>query len=1062
MKKQKLQKGDSNVRCNCWTLRTVLLLLCCMLPLSFIQGQGTAPTAKRTIRGTVLDTEGIAAIGATVAEKGTNNGTVTDLDGRFLITVAPGAMLQVSYIGYTTQEVAAIDGVQIILKESATTLDEVVVVAYGQQKKVSVTGAISSIQTKELKQSPSANLSASLAGRLPGLTAIQTTGRPGANDAVNLYLRGVGTTNGATPLIMIDGVPRDDANLLSTLDPNEIASISILKDASATAVFGVRGANGVILITTRRGQVGKMELSVSADYSLQQFTVMPPHLHSYTYAELQNESARNNKMVEPYTDYMIQKYRDGSDPVFYPDRNLVDEFYKSAAPQTRLNVNMNGGTEKLKYFVNVGYIGQGSNFKTQKNEKYNFDPAFKMDRYNFRGNLDFDAAKNLKISLNLASYLQKTNSPNLYTVGFSSVDELTGEVLGYILNANPTEPGPLTVAGYTAPDGTPVSAGLPVEQTIGNKHRSAWGDLNGYGYRWESRAVLNSSFSVDWALPFITKGLSAKAMISYDSDGSEEEEGSMYVNYVNYQIGLEADKPSYYTMPQVDRFDPLELYKRSWAKYYTNMQFSLNYDRIFGKHAVTGMVLVQRDNWDDWGGALPFNVLGIVSRFTYAYDWRYLAEVNMGYNGSEQFAPNNRFGFFPAVSAGWVVSNESFLQDNRTLTNLKLRASYGEVGNDRQGGERFLYISKIYTEGYTDAGEINNVPSLGRETGISQTYLGNESVQWEVAKKQNYGVDLQLFSALSLTADLFFEKRSDILISRGTIPYLQGVHPDYLPRVNMGKMENRGYELELAYQKVFNKDFSVNIRGNYAFNRNKVTFYDEAQLGEDYEYRYRTTGFSWGQPFGYVIDYSNGSGYITTEEELAYAAQTYNVGGTPRLGDFLYKDISEDGTIDDKDKAPIAYSNVPEISYGFSASVNWKQFDFSFLFSGIAHVSMAYPGFRYNEDVVQHAWTKERYENGEKILYPALDAEHTSPSYKDNAFFLLDRSFLRLKSAEIGYTIPKRWTEKMNINAVRMYVNGNNLLTFTGMKTKYIDPEQGSPNSFPLAKMVNFGINVVF
>jgi TonB-linked SusC/RagA family outer membrane protein len=1054
MKKLKHQKGNNNIRRDSWMLKTVLLLLCCMLPLAILQGQGTAPTAKRTIRGTVLEADGLAAISAMVVEKGTTNGTVTDVDGQFSITVAPGATLQVSYIGYITQEVAAVDGVQITLQENITALDEVVVVAYGQQKKVSVTGSIASVQTRELKQSPSANLSASLAGRLPGLTAMQTTGQPGAQNAVNLYLRGVGTTNGATPLIMIDGVPRD-ASLLSTLDPNEIASLSILKDASATAVFGVRGANGVILISTQRGQTGKMELSISADYSLQQFTVMPPHLHSYTYAELQNEASRNSNMDLPYTDYMIQKYRDGSDPVFYPDRNLIKEFYKPAAPQTRLNANMSGGTEKLKYFVNVGYIGQGSNFKTVKNEKYDFDPAFKMNRYNFRANLDFEATKNLKISLNLASYLQKANSPNLSKVGFGDVEGLTNEVLSFILSGDPTQPGPLTVEGYTGPDGTPVPAGLPILQTP--SARSAWGDLNGYGYHQESTAVLNSSLAVDWALPFITKGLSVKTIISYDSEGYENQDGSLFVNYVNYQIGREAGNASYYTMPQVDRFDPLELYKSSSAKYYTNMQFSLNYDRVFDRHAVTGMVLAQRDNWDDWGGALPFNILGIASRFTYAYDWRYLAEVNLGYNGSEQFAPDNRFGFFPAVSAGWVVSNESFLRDNRTLTNLKLRASYGEVGNDKLATEeRFLYISKIYQGGgaYT--------PSLGQGTSISQQLIGNDKMKWEVAKKQNYGLDLQLFSALSLTVDIFHENRSGILINRGTVPNLQGVPASYLPKVNMGIMKNSGYELELAYQKVFNKDFSVNVRGNYAFNRNKVTFYDEAQLSEDYAYRYRTTGFSLGQPFGYVIDYSNGSGYITTPEELEYATGAYNIGGTPRLGDFLYKDINEDGEIDDEDKAPIAYSGVPEIGYGFSAAVNWKDFDCSFLFSGIAHVSMAYPGFRYHEDAVQHAWTQERWDNGEKIEYPALSANNAGPSYLANSFFLLDRSFLRLKTAEIGYTLPVQWIKKASISKVRVYVNGNNLLTFSQMKTKYVDPEQDSSAKFPLAKMVNFGVNVIF
>jgi TonB-linked SusC/RagA family outer membrane protein len=1057
MKKQKHLKqkpmGSSPT-----TNRWLLLFVFCAFPILMNAFPAQQQTGKM-ITGTVNDDQGESVIGASIVEKGTSNGTATNIDGKFSLRVQDGATLLISYVGYDTQEMAvgAASEYLIILKENTQLLDEVVVVAYGQQKKVSVTGAISTIQTRELKQSPAANLSATLAGRLPGLAAIQTTGRPGANDAVALYLRGVATMNGAQPLIMIDGVPRDDVNLLSTLDPNEIASVSILKDASATAVFGVKGANGVILITTRRGQTGKAELSVSADYSLQQFTVMPKHLHSYTYAELQNEAARNDKYTEdkmPFTDYMIQKYRDGSDPIFYPDRDLIKEFYKPAAPQLRLNANMSGGTEVMHYFVNVGYIGQGSNFKTVYNHKYDFDPAFKMDRYNFRGNLDFDAAKNLKISLNLASYLQKANAPNYSKVGFGDVDGMINEVLSFIMGADPTQPGPLTIGGTTTPDGTPVPAGMATLQMP--SPRSAYGVLNGYGYSWESRTTLNSSLSLEWKLPFITHGLSAKALIAYDSEGSESSDGSLVVNYVQYQIGRAEGETSHYLMPDAARFDPLVLYKSSAGKYYADMQFSLNYDRLFGKHAVTGMVLAQRENKDDWGGALPFNVLGVAGRFTYGYDNRYLAEVNMGYNGSEQFAPSNRFGFFPALSGGWVISNESFLEDHRLLSNLKLRASYGKVGNDKMSDERrFLYLDDIKSAG-------GGLPSLGRGGGstISYALYGNSDLQWEEAWKQNYGLDLQLWGALSLTADVFFEDRSKILIWRESVPDVLGVPSSVLPRMNMGVVKNRGFEVEVVYQKIFSKDLSINSRANFGFNRNKIIETDEPPLGEEYHYRYRKTGFAIGQPFGYLIDDSNGNGYINTQEELDNLP-TYDIGGEPRLGDFIYKDMNGDETISPEDQVPLGYSGVPEISYGWSSAVNWKNVDFSFLLQGIAHVSMAYPNFRWNEPALQHAWTQARYESGEEIRYPAL-ALNGGPSYTVNSFFLLDRSFLRLKTAEMGYTLPSDWTKKAGISRIRMYVNGNNLLTFTPMKAKYNDPEQDSPAKFPLAKMVNFGINLVF
>ncbi|MDR1683406.1 MAG: SusC/RagA family TonB-linked outer membrane protein, partial [Candidatus Symbiothrix sp.] len=742
------------------------------------------------------------------------------------------------------------------------------------------------------------------------------------------------------------------------------------------------------------------------------------------------------------------------DPIFYPDRDLIKEFYKPAAPQLRLNANMSGGTEVLHYFINIGYIGQGSNFKTVYNEKYDFDPAFKMNRYNFRGNLDFDATKNLKISLNLASYLQKANAPNYNKVGFGDVDGMINEALAFIMGADPTQPGPLTIGGTTTPDGTSVPAGLPTLQMP--SPRSAYGVLNGYGYSWESRATLNSSLSVEWKLPFITQGLSAKALIAYDSEGYESSDGSLVVNYVQYQIGREEGEKSYYIMPNVDRFDPLVLYKSSSGKYYADMQFSLNYDRLFGKHAVTGMVLAQRENKDDWGGALPFNVLGVSGRFTYGYDDRYLAEVNMGYNGSEQFAPSNRFGFFPALSAGWVVSNESFIKGSELLTNLKLRASYGKVGNDKiLNDQRFLYLDNIQSAG-------GGLPSLGRGGSyIFYALYGNPNLQWEEAWKQNYGLDFQLWGELSLTADVFFEDRSKILIWRESIPDLLGVPATVLPPMNMGRVKNRGFEVELVWQKIFSRDLSVNTRANFGFNRNKIIETDEPPLGEEYYYRYRKTGFPIGQPFGYMIDYSNGNGYINTQEELDNLP-AYNIGGAPRLGDFMYKDMNGDGTIDPEDQVPIGYSGVPEISYGWSASTNWKDFDFSFLLQGIANVSMAYTGFRWNEPALQHAWTKERYESGDEIQYPALNLTNSGPSYTNNSFFLLDRSFLRLKTAEIGYTLPAEWTKKVGVSRMRVYVNGNNLLTFTPMKAKYNDPEQDSSAKFPLAKMVNFGLNVTF
>jgi TonB-linked SusC/RagA family outer membrane protein len=1009
--------------------------------------EGEQQLSGKTVKGRVTDNSGETLVGVSIQVKGTTVGNITDINGDFSLTnLAEDAILVFSYVGYASQEIS-VKGksvLNVVLLEETLGLEEVVVVAYGIQKKVSVTGAVASVQTKELKQSASANLSTSLTGRLPGLTALQTSGQPG-NDVVNLYLRGVGTTNGASPLILIDGVPRDNIN---TLDPNEIASVSILKDASATAVFGVRGANGVILITTRRGEEGKAELSVSADYSGQQFTVVPSHLHSWDFAEMENQAFRNDGVSEsnlPFTPYMLDMYRSGQDPVFYPDRYAFKEFTDRFAPQTRLNANMSGGTDDVKYFLNAGYIGQGGNFKTESKSFLNYDPSFSMNRYNFRGNVDYNIVRNLKLSFNLASYLEKMNSPSTYLYS-GDLMWMISDMLAKVIDMRPTDVGPLTPEGY----------GVPGNQAIAQtgQDRGIYGDVNRRGYQQETNTMLNSSVTLDWGLDFITPGLSTKFMLSYDSKARTILEGARYYDCYSFSVGRSATEKSLFSSIRDNTDDAIQLSKSMASYYYMNLQYSLNYARDFGLHSVTGMLLLQRDNWerDDYAADLPYNMIGFSGRATYGYDSRYLAEVNVGYNGSEQFAPENRFGFFPAFSAGWVVSNEEFLKGNDLLTNLKFRASYGKVGNDKLDETRFLYLSSI-TE--NDGGWIS---SLGYGRYISQGKMGNDKLSWEVATKQNCGVDLQLLSSLSLSVDVFNEDRDGILISRGTVPELQGVDLGNLPKVNMGKVKNRGYELELSYLKQLGNDLSFTVRGNYAYNENRQTFMDEAALDEDYAYRYRRTGFSINQGFGYLIDYSNGNGYINTQEELDNLP-TYNVGGTPRLGDFKYVDVNEDGVIDAKDQTPIGYTDVPRITYGFSGSLNYRDVDVSFLFSGIARSTYSYAGWRYSEEPVQHAWTSERYLNGEEILYPALG---NGSSIKENDFFLLDRSFLRLKTVEIGYTAPQRMFRSVGISRVRVYVNGNNLWMYTRLPVKTVDPEQASSGRYPLTKMINVGLNVVF
>jgi TonB-linked SusC/RagA family outer membrane protein len=1050
---------------------TCLFLLSALLNPASVAGQQNNTI---TVNGTIIDEYGEALIGATVKEKGTTNGTVSDIEGNFTLVVKSGAVLQVSYIGYISLEVAARPTIQIVMKENAEALEEVVVVAYGKQKKVSVTAAVSTINTKELKQSPSANLAVSLAGRMPGLTALQSSGQPGA-DAVNLYLRGMGTYNDASPLILIDGVPRSG---ISTLDPNEVATVTILKDASATAVFGVRGANGVILITTKRGTSGASELSISADYSVQSFIATPDRISSAQFAALRNEAYLNvnpGTAAEnlPFTPYMISMYnkpyseKTAEERIFYPDRDVFHDYFRDYAPQTRINANFNGGSEDFIYFLNVGYIGQGGQFKTEPKSVLGYDPSYKMDRYNFRGNIDYNISKKLKSSLNIATYLQKVNSPMTGEVFGWDVANLVAITLQDIYATPPSAPGPLTVDGY----------GVPENQLIipsGDDH-TIYGFINRHGYEQKTSTTLNSSLSLDWDMDFITKGLTSKAVVAFDVNANTDLTGERLFNEYGASVAKNANETNYFYVLTENRDDAIIVDKLMGNDYYLNYQLSLNYARDFGKHKVSGLFLHQRDNWGGTRAEIPYNIWGLVGRATYNFDDRYLAEFNIGYNGSEQFAPDNRFGVFPAYSLGWVVSNESFMQDQRAISNLKLRASYGETGNDKLGDSRFLYQSTIYLAAGSFSG-------LGNGQSIVQGYIGNDQIQWEVAKKTNLGLDLEVLRMFTLTADFYKEHRNNILISRGTIPILQGVPIANLPKVNLGEVDNRGFEVELGYNKLIGKDWLITLKTNFAYNENKILEADEVPLGAGYKYQYRQTGFSIGQNFGYQIDYSNGNGFINTQEELDNLP-TYDVGGgQPRLGDFKYVDQltidtdgdgipdASDGVINVKDQIPIGYSKVPRVSYGFSGSISWKSLDFSFLFTGIAKSSMYLTGAGVTEIGKKNgfyngwhlqAWTQERYANGEEILYPSLGI-NTGPSQYPNSVFIMDRDFFRLKNLEIGYNLPAKWVKKASLSKTRVYVNGNNLFTWKKYPINTVDPEQTDNNVYGLTRMINFGINVVF
>ncbi len=1015
---------------------------------------------QKTITGTVTDASGEPLIGVsiTVKEKG-SLGTITNFEGEFQLMLPKEAKTIVfSYIGYEVQElvIGSKAKLNVVMNEDTKQLNEVVVVGYGTQSKVSITGAVAAIDNKSIKQSPAPNLAGALAGRLSGLSVMQSSGQPGAENYV-MTLRGASTLNGQNPLILVDGVPRDN---ITMLDPNEIASVSVLKDASSTAVFGVRGANGVILVTTKTGNREQPTLSISAELGRQDFTTDYDMIDSWKYATLRNETLVNGGLQPLYSNRQIQLYKDGGNPL-YPNVNWFDEIFKDYALMNRYNVNLSGSTERVKYFVNVGLLNQGGIMNTADRKTLGYDPQFKLDRYNFRTNLDIKASDKITVGLKLAGYINKVGSP-------SSAASNMYQFFGRTFGMDPTTP--------IFPD---ASFGVPMDALISGGIVSPYGELNSLGYTRTDKSTLNSSLSLDYDLSSIIKGLSTTAMVSFDTKGSSSIIGTK-TNYNIYAFSIREGLDLNNETIDIATFIPRAEYQRfglSSSKSYSfeysmNMQWRINYTNVFNNvHRVGAMALMQRDNSEAASGSnidlLPHNVIGFAGRVTYQYSDKYMAEFNIGRNGSEQFAKGKRFGTFPAGSIGWLVSNEDFLRNNPTISNLKLRASYGKVGSDRIGADRFLYLDNNSLSNIT--GSLKGT-SIGGGQEVDELLIGNPNLTWEIAYKQNYGLDMSFFrNSLLLTVDLFHEDRQNILISRKSVPGYLGNDLSIIPKENNGRVINKGIEVELSLNKKINKDLFLGLKATCSYAKNTVMESDELYLGDDYFQPKRLEGWSMGQNFGYLIDWNSiGKGYFTSQDEID-AYPTYDTKARP--GDFVYKDLNGDNKIDDKDKTNIGAPSLPRINFSAMANIDYKSFDMSVMFQGIGQSSVYYSGYGIFENMTvngfyqeQHfnAWTPERYANNEKISWPALSTSANS-SETQNDFFIRDRSFVRLKNLEFGYTVPQAITKKIGVTKLRVYVNGQNLLTWDNLLFKIIDPEQKTTASvIPIQRVMNIGANINF
>ncbi|RYY37857.1 MAG: TonB-dependent receptor [Sphingobacteriaceae bacterium] len=989
--------------------------------------------SSQTVTGTVTDEKNETLPGVSVRIPGSNKGAVTDINGKFKIEdVSPQDSIQFTFVGYKSQTVliGSRSTINVQLQPDAeNVLNEVTVVGYGTQKKVSVTGALSTISTKDIARTATPALSNAIAGKLPGIITRQASGEPGY-DAAQVYIRGLSTFGNNSPLILIDGVERD----MNNINAQEIESFTILKDASATAVYGVRGANGVILINTKRGVTGEPSVTFRSEVASLHALRLPEYINGQQYALLMNEARTNSGGQPRWSPEEIEKFGNGSDPYLYPNSNWTDAVLKRDSWQTINNLSVTGGSEIIKYYTNVGYTLQDGIYKQDENNK--FSTNAKIKRYNFRSNVDINLSKTVTVQLGLGGIIQNGNYP-----GFAAPDIF--QALKVI--------SPIAFP-VTNPDGTPGGAQTYVGW-------NPWGRVSQSGYSTQDRSTLQGTFAARWDLSsLVTKGLSIRGLFSYDRYGQtnnvrfKEFEVKRYLG-INPETGEDQ-----YSEPFREG-KPLGYGIENGSNRAIYMEAQINYDRTFNKHNFTSMLLYnQRDFVDLNSGSsilnLPYRRMGLAGRGTYNYDNRYLAEVNFGYNGSENFPKGKRFGFFPAFSAGWVISNEKFWNIS-AISNLKLRGSYGKVGND-QINQRFLFLSTVKTNGQS----YPFGPDQQLFNGMEENQIGNQNVTWERATKRNLGIDMGFFQdKLTVQVDFFNEDRTGILLQRQTVPFVTGFYPWSIPYGNIGSIKNKGFDALIEARNSTSSGFFYSLRGNFTFAKNTVIENDEPSRRFSY---LSGKGLPLGQSFAFVAD-----GFFENENDIATSpTQTFSV---PRPGDVKYKDINGDGLIDSYDQIPVGYPRLPQISFGFGGTVGYKSFDFSVYFTGAARTSIFlsgtsmwpfYDGLGVNNVLTEYydnRWTPEN----KAALYPAIDVGNNPNNFLNSTLWMRNGNYLRLRNMEIGYTVPTGFSQKIGIKSLRFFINGMNLITWDYIKI--IDPESNDgTGGYPLQRSYNAGIQVDF
>lgn len=1020
---------------------------------------GIEQNSTKTITGTVIDESGLPVVGATVTVKGIAGGRITDIDGKFSINVALGNVLEVSFISYEKHSVTVVNknNYVISLKPKVDELEEVTVVAFSKQKKESIVASVSTIKPAELKV-PSSNLTTALAGRMSGIISYQLSGEPGKDNA-QFFVRGVTTFEGQTranPLILIDGIEMGTDDL-SRLQTDDIASFSIMKDATAAALYGSRGANGVILVTTKQGTEGKAKVSIRYELTSSRPTRTVDLADPITYMKLHNEAVRTRDPLGelPYSEEKIAGTEMGLNPQAYPRVDWKKMLFKDQAINHRVNFNISGGGPVARYYLSGSYSKDTGLLKADG--KNNFNNNISLGRMIVRATMNINMTKTTEVVVRMYGTFDDYTGPL----------ESGGKFYEKVMNTNQVMFQPVYLADKKFQNANNILFG---NAGTTKSYNNPYADMV-KGYKDYSSTTLLAQAEVKQNLEFITKGLNARIM--------------MNTNRYSYFDVTRQYNPYYYRLDSYDKVtDTYSLvslnegsealqYKEGDKKVNTTyyLEAAVDYNRTFNdKHTVSALgVATMREYKEGNAGelllSLPHRNLGFAGRATYSYDSRYFVEANFGYNGSERFSEKHRWGFFPSVGAGYIVSNEPFYPDNlkKVVNKLKFKATYGLVGNDAIGNEkdRFFYLSNVKVD---DASKnISFGSDFGyshKGGGVSFSRYANEDISWETAYKTDFGVEIGLFDKVEIIADYFSERRTNILMQRSHVPTFIGLQT--IPSANVGEAKSHGFEASIDYNHSFSNGFWTTIRGNFTYATSEFAKYEEPDYGN--MYWLKTEGNSLSQQWGYVAERL----FVDDEDVRNSPVQSFGAQ-TAMAGDIKYKDINGDGKITSNDRAPIGYPTSPEIIYGFGFSAGYKGFDLSCFFQGSARSSFwidpaATAPFIGNQRALLQAYAENHWseENRDSYaLWPRLSTIQRENNTQKSTWFMRDGSFLRLKSVECGYTIPSKITKKAHVSMLRFYVSGTNLLTFS--KFKLWDVEMGGNGlGYPLQMVINAGVQLNF